>query len=89
MRQIWEAAGAKSLWAFARNAHTIGTCRMGTDSTQAVVDPDGRSFDVPNLYIMDNSIFPSALSVNPALTLMALSLRVADRFLQKTPPRED
>jgi choline dehydrogenase-like flavoprotein len=83
MRQIWSAAGAEQVWTFPRNAHTIGTCRMGTDSTQAVVDPDGRSFDVPNLYIMDNSIFPSALSVNPALTLMALSLRVADRFLQQ------
>lgn len=88
MRQIWEAAGAESLWTFSRNAHTIGTCRMGTDPTQAVVDPDGRSFDVPNLYIMDNSIFPSALSVNPALTLMALSLRVADRFLQQAQPGE-
>lgn len=88
MRQIWSAAGAESLWTFPRNAHTIGTCRMGTNPTQAVVDPDGRSFDVPNLYIMDNSIFPSALSVNPALTLMALSLRVADRFLQQTQPGE-
>ncbi|WP_242541943.1 GMC family oxidoreductase [Leptolyngbya sp. Cla-17] len=88
MRQIWSAAGAESLWTFSRNAHTIGTCRMGTDPTQAVVDPDGRSFDVPNLYIMDNSIFPSALSVNPALTLMALSLRVADRFLQQAQPGE-
>ncbi len=29
----------------------------------------------------DNSVFPSALSVNPALTIMALSLRTADRFL--------
>ena len=31
--------------------------------------------------IVDNSVFPSALSVNPALTIMALSLRTADRFL--------
>ena len=82
MRQIWETAGGENLWTFQRSAHTIGTCRMGTDPTQAVVDSDSRSFDVPNLYIMDNSIFPSALSVNPALTLMALSLRTADRFLQ-------
>ena len=82
MRQIWETAGGENLWTFQRSAHTIGTCRMGTDPTQAVVDSDCKSFDVPNLYIMDNSIFPSALSVNPALTLMALSLRTADRFLQ-------
>ena len=83
MRQIWEAAGAENLWTFQRSAHTIGTCRMGTDPAQSVVNPDGKAFDVPNLYIMDNSIFPSALSVNPALTLMALSLRTADRFLQQ------
>ena len=82
MRQIWETAGGENLWTFQRSAHTIGTCRMGTDPTQAVVDSNCKSFDVPNLYIMDNSIFPSALSVNPALTLMALSLRTADRFLQ-------
>ena len=83
MREIWSAAGAKNIWAFPRNAHVIGTCRMGTDPNRAVVNPDGQSFDIPNLYISDNSTFPSALSVNPALTIMALSLRTADRFLNK------
>lgn len=82
MRAIWEHAGARDIWTFPRNAHIIGTCRMGTNSNDAVVNADGRSFDIPNLYICDNSIFPSALTVNPALTIMALSLRTADRFLQ-------
>ncbi len=81
MRQLWEAAGARNVWRFPRNAHVIGTCRMGNDPDRAVVDADGRSFGIPNLYVCDNSAFPSALSVNPALTIMALSLRVADRFL--------
>jgi len=83
MREIWQEAGAQDIWAFPRNAHTIGTCRMGTDAESAVVNAEGRAFDVPNLFIADNSIFPSALSVNPALTIMALSLRIADCFLQK------
>ena len=83
MRDIWSAAGARNIWAFPRNAHVIGTCRMGTDPATAVVSPDGQSFDIPNLFISDNSTFPSALSVNPALTIMALSLRTADRFLEK------
>ena len=83
MRDIWAAAGAKNVWAFPRNAHVIGTCRMGTDASTAVVNPDGQSFDIPNLFISDNSTFPSALSVNPALTIMALSLRTADRFLER------
>ena len=81
MRQVWAAAGAAEIWAFDRSAHTIGTCRMGTSAEEAVVDADCRSFDVPNLSICDNSVFPSALAANPALTIMAVSLRTADRFL--------
>ncbi|GGD98712.1 hypothetical protein GCM10011390_16860 [Aureimonas endophytica] len=81
MRAIVEAAGGKDIKVLARSAHTIGTCRMGTDPDRAVVDPDGRSFTVDNLWICDNSVFPSALVANPALTIMALSLRTAERFL--------
>jgi len=55
---------------------------MGSTPGAAVVNEEGRSFDIPNLFICDNSVFPSALSVNPALTIMALSLRTADRFLE-------
>jgi len=83
MREIWTEAGAHGVWAYPRRAHTIGTCRMGADSTVAVVDAYGRAFDIPNLYISDNSTFPSALSANPALTIMALSLRTADRYLDR------
>ena len=85
MRGIWEAAGATDIWRFDRTAHTIGTCRMGTDPADAVVDPDGRSFDVPNLWISDNSTFPSALAANPTLTIVALAMRTADRFLSRHP----
>jgi choline dehydrogenase-like flavoprotein len=88
MRRIWEAAGATDIWAFGRYAHVIGTARMGLSGDDAVVDRDGRAFDVPNLYISDNSTFPSALSVNPALTIMALSLRTADKFLERERRRD-
>lgn len=81
MRQIVEAAGATQTMVLPRTAHTIGTCRMGTERETAVVDADGRSFDIDNLWICDNSVFPSSLVANPALTIMALSLRTAERFL--------
>lgn len=80
---IWRAAGASNVFSAERSAHTLGTCRMGQSSEDAVVDSEGRSFDVPNLYVCDNSIFPSALSANPATTTMALGLRTAERFLQR------
>lgn len=81
LRSIWSAAGAEEPWAIRRSAHIIGTARMGTDASSSVVDPLGRCHELDNLYISDHSTFPSAMSVNPALTIMALSLRTADRFL--------
>ncbi len=85
LRRVWEAAGATDLWTLTRSAHTIGTCRMGDDPGTSVVDGAGRSHDVANLWVCDNSVFPSALSANPALTIMVLSLRTADAFLARGP----
>jgi choline dehydrogenase-like flavoprotein len=82
MTRIMKHADATDVWTMRRTAHTIGTCRMGTTGDTAVVDPFGRSFDIPNLWIADNSVFPSALAANPALTIMALSLRTADAFVR-------
>ncbi len=83
LHAIWDAAGATDSWTFDRMAHQVGTCRMGADPETSVVDPQGRSHDIGNLYICDNSIFPTSLAANPALTIMALSLRCADRFLHR------
>lgn len=85
MRGLWEAAGAEDIWVLERVAHTLGTCRMGRDGSRAVVDPYGRSFDIDNLWICDGSTFPSSLAANPALTIMALSLRTAEAFLAGRP----
>ena len=82
MTRILEAAGALDTRVLARTAHTLGTCRMSADPGDGVVDADGRSHDIPNLWISDNSTFPSSLNTNPCLTQMALSLRTADRMLR-------
>ena len=82
MRSLWEAAGATDIWVLERTAHTIRTCRMGLSGDDSVVDRFGRTFDIGNLWIADNSVFPTSLAANPALTIMALSLRTADAFLR-------
>jgi len=64
-----------------RLAHASGTCRMGVDPRQSVVDTHCRSHDLHNLYIVDSSIFPSSAGINPSLTLAANALRVADIIL--------
>ncbi|MDQ6925719.1 MAG: GMC family oxidoreductase, partial [Candidatus Eremiobacteraeota bacterium] len=81
MRDLWTAAGARDIWSYPRSAHVIGTCRMGEDPRASVVDGYGRSHEIPNLWISDNSTFPSALAANPALTIMAVALRTAERLI--------
>lgn len=54
---------------------------MGTDPATSVAGPGGAAHDVPGSYNADGSVFPGSLGVNPALTIMALSVRAADQFL--------
>lgn len=61
-----------------RLAHASGTCRMGDDSNHSVVNKNNRVHDIENLFILDASFFPSSAGINPALTLAANALRVAD-----------
>jgi choline dehydrogenase-like flavoprotein len=81
MTAAWQAAGASDCWTLQRTAHIIGTCRMGDSAEDSVVNSFGQSHEVPNLWICDNSVFPSSLAANPALTIMAVALRSAENFL--------
>jgi choline dehydrogenase-like flavoprotein len=58
--------------------HPLGTCRMGTDPRSSVLGPDYETHEVKSLYVADGSAIPSALGVNPQLTIMAMALRAAE-----------
>lgn len=58
-------------------AHLAGTCRMGV-AGQSVVDSELRSHDWPNLYVLGSSVFPTAGTAPPTLTVAALVLRCAE-----------
>lgn len=60
--------------------HLLGTARMGTDREQSVTNGWHQSWDVPNLYIVDGSSFPSGGPVNPTSTICALALRAAEHI---------
>jgi choline dehydrogenase-like flavoprotein len=61
-------------------AHQNGTARFGRDPRDSVLDVNCRAHEVGNLYVVDASFFPSSAAVNPALTIMANALRVADHL---------
>jgi choline dehydrogenase-like flavoprotein len=60
--------------------HQCGTLCFGTDPRRSVLDPWCRTHDVPNLFVVDASFFPSSAAVNPGLTIVAQALRVADHI---------
>lgn len=64
----------------ATNSHQCGTMRFGSDPATSVLDPYCRTHDVSNLYVMDSSFFPSSSAMNPALTIAAQALRVAEHL---------
>ncbi|MBX2822690.1 MAG: GMC family oxidoreductase [Rhodothermaceae bacterium] len=65
----------------ATNSHQCGTIRCGHDPATSVLDPYCKSHDVANLFVVDSSFFPSSAAMNPALTIAAQALRVADHLM--------
>jgi choline dehydrogenase-like flavoprotein len=86
LRNILEAGGAQDVLTIRRFAHLIGGARMGTPPDDSVVDADHRLWDVPNVLIADGSVCPTQGSANPALTIMALASRLADRLTARLCP---
>jgi cholesterol oxidase len=84
-RTIAEAGGGELLhereWSDDRRmlgVHPLGGCRMGTSRAAGVVDAGGQVFGYPGLYVVDGSIMPGAIGVNPALTIAAVAEKLSD-----------
>jgi choline dehydrogenase-like flavoprotein len=60
--------------------HTIGTTRMHVDPKQGVVDANCKVHGVSNVFIAGSSVFPTGGYANPTLTIIALSIRLADEI---------
>jgi choline dehydrogenase-like flavoprotein len=92
-KEAHEAAGAIdtlvadwSQWGW----HLLGTARMGDDPAASVVDRWGQAHDVPNLYVMDGSVFVTSGPMAPTATICANALRCVERLsarasLQRVP----
>lgn len=61
--------------------HELGTARMGDDPRSSVVNQYGRSWDVPNLAIVDGAVFASNPHKNATLTIMALAMRSTEHVI--------
>jgi len=76
-----EAVGARDMFRQEDDTnHLGGTARMGNDPARSVVNADCRSWDIPNLWVCDGSVFPTVGGVNPALTIQTIAMRTASRI---------
>lgn len=84
VRDLFESVGAREIISCEQTfgLHLMGSCPMGTDSSNSVVDPEFRIHGFPNLYAADSSVFPSAPGINPSFTVMALSHRASREILK-------
>jgi choline dehydrogenase-like flavoprotein len=60
------------------SAHPLGTCRMGGDARTSVVDSNCQTHDVKGLFVIDGSVTPTSLGVNPQVTLLAIAEKSAE-----------
>jgi len=68
--------------------HPLGSARADARATHGVVDGDLAVHGVAGVHVADGSVVPSALGVNPQLTIMALATRLAFRLLGREVPGE-
>jgi choline dehydrogenase-like flavoprotein len=79
------AAGATQSWVAGRKlstGHNTGTTKMGENPETSVVDAFGRAHSVPNLYVIDGSVFPTSTGVNVTATICALAKRTARHIVE-------
>ncbi len=62
-------------------AHQMGGLAMGADPTSSVVNPHLQHHHISNLFVVDGSIFPTSLGVNPSQSIYGLASWASERIL--------
>ena len=63
--------------------HPLGSARMATDARRGVVDANGASYEVRDLYIADGSVLPTSIGVNSQVPIMAMTTRLAWKLSER------